>query len=332
MPVTIRNDARDVLFHSDESFEKEPVPSNEMHEHIHRIDYDFGSARFREISFEGFVIGYGDMQIFQRLHVEAQEAQQRIGTHFMLQGEITSRIAGVADHIKTSSRQYNMVYLPNLDESMLLERQSAMKIFGLSFTSEKFMQLATDNNGSVLDKFAEKVESRKPMYFDRGMYITPRMMKVIEEVHTCHFKGGLKKLFLQSKAIELLALQCEQVEQEERKNHKASKVSNSDEERIYHARDLLIASSQEPPSLNELARKAGLNEFKLKNGFKKVFDNTVFGYLSDYRLDQAREMVREGGKSCTDIADELGYSSLQHFSNAFRKKFGISPREAKRGV
>lgn len=138
-------------------------------------------------------------------------------------------------------------------------------------------------------------------------------------------------MFLQSKAIELLALQCEQVESESRRNRvlQVDKISRTDEERIYYARDLLLANAQDPLSLNELARKAGLNEFKLKNGFRKVFDNTVFGYLSDYRLDQAKQMIREGKLSFTDIADELGYSSLQHFSNAFRKKYGMSPREVK---
>lgn len=332
MPVTIRNDAREVLFHSDESFEQEPVVSPEIQEHIHRLDYDFGNARFREISFDGCMLGYGDVQVHQRLHIEAQEAIQRVGTHFMLRGEITASIAGVVNNLKTSTHQYNMLYTPELDESMTLEQQPKMKVFALSFTRSKFIELAAGNYGPVLDRFAEKVENRKPVYFDKGMHITPRMMKVIEEVHTCHFKGGLKKLYLQSKAIELLALQCEQVELEERGSYKAEKVSATDEERIYHARDLLIASSHEPPSLHELARKAGLNEFKLKVGFRKIFNNTVFGYLSDFRLEQAREMVHRGDRSFTDIADELGYSSIQHFSHAFRKKFGVSPREVKRKV
>ena len=58
----------------------------------------------------------------------------------------------------------------------------------------------------------------------------------------------------------------------------------------------------------------------------------MFGYLSDYRLEQGHQLVREGRMSFTEIAGELGYSSLQHFSNAFRKKFGISPSEIKRAL
>ena len=70
---------------------------------------------------------------------------------------------------------------------------------------------------------------------------------------------------------------------------------------------------------------AGINEFKLKQGFKQVFNNTVFGYLSDYKLNQARELLLRGNTAIKEVADSLGYSSVQHFSHAFRKKFGVPP-------
>jgi AraC-like DNA-binding protein len=74
---------------------------------------------------------------------------------------------------------------------------------------------------------------------------------------------------------------------------------------------------------------AGLNEFKLKKGFKETFNQTVFEYLSDVRLETARNDLLNTGKSVTEIACELGYSSLQHFSAAFSKKFGVSPKKMK---
>lgn len=328
MPFTVRNDAQDVLFHMEEDLDKAYFTSPQMHEQVHQLDYSFGRARFQETTFDGFIIGYGNMQVFQRLHVESHEQLQNVGIHFMLQGSITSSIAGLNNTVTTASQQYNMSYNPDMREHMLVEKQPDISVFALAFTCDRFMELAA-NNGPVLNRCAEKVEQKKPVFFDKGFYITPRMMKVIEEVRTCHFTGGLKKLFLQSKAIELLALQCEQIEEDERGRQNVSRITRTDEEKIHHARDLLIAQSQEPPSLHELARLAGLNEFKLKSGFRKVFDNTVFGYLSDYRLEQARHMVREGERSFTDIADELGYSSVQHFSSAFRKKFGVSPSHLK---
>ena len=330
MPVTIRNDSKQVLYHYDEHHSQEEFTTPQLVETDHHIDLSCGSGKFREMHFDGFIMGYGTMEIKQRLHVEATEKFSLIGLHFMLQGEITSHLRGVADNLVTSHLEHNIVYNPDSHESLQLEK-SDMKVFGLSFCTDKFVELAA-NNGPILDKYAERVANKLPVYLKRGYRITPKMMQVIEEVNHCHFTGGLKKLFLQSKAIELLALQCEQIEQESRRTQEAGKVTRSDEERIVYARDLLLANAQAPLSLGELARKAGINEFKLKNGFKKVFDNTVFGYLSDYRLEQSHQMVREGRMSFTEIAGELGYSSLQHFSNAFRKKFGISPSEIKRAL
>jgi len=155
------------------------------------------------------------------------------------------------------------------------------------------------------------------------------MIRILTEIRNCQFQGGIKKLFLQSKIFELLALQCEQYERAGWNNTDAVNISAADRDKIYHARDLLLSAVQQPPSLHDLSRLAGLNEFKLKTGFKKIFDNTVFGYLNDYRLEQARQKLMQHDYPLTAIADELGYSSLQHFCNAFRKKYGVSPGKAR---
>lgn len=329
MPVTITSENREILFHDDTVYSAEMFMKPELIEQTHRMEFKFGKAEMKEFHFDGFMLGFGSAMVNQRLHIEMSEELQRVGMHFMIRGQVTSHIRGAANNLVTSSHQHNIVYNPDAEETVQVERQPDLQMFGLGFVKDKFVQLAA-NNGPLLDRYAENVANNKPVFLTRGYHITPRMMQVIEEVQHCHFTGGLKKLFLQSKAIELLALQCEQIESESKRGPGNHKVSRTDEERVYHARDLLLHHSQEPPSLSELARKSGLNEFKLKTGFKKVFNNTVFGYLNDYRLEQGREMIRKGALSFTEIADTLGYSSLQHFSNAFRKKYGMSPREVRK--
>ncbi|MBO9151481.1 helix-turn-helix transcriptional regulator [Chitinophaga sp. GCM10012297] len=329
MPFTITDDDRSVLYHDDTVYPAEMFLKPELVEQHHRLEFSFGRAEMKESHFDGFMMGFGTAAVHQRLHIESSEELQRIGMHFMIRGEVTSHIRGAVKKLVTSSYQHTIVYSPESNEIVRVERQPDIQMFGLGFIKETFVALAA-NNGPVLDRYAENVANNRPVYLPRCYHITPRMMQVIEEVRHCHFTGGLKKLFLQSKAIELLALQCEQIETESKRTPETGKVSRTDEEKIYHARDLLLAHAQDPLSLAELARKAGLNEFKLKNGFRKVFDNTVFGYLNDHRLEQSREMIRQGDLSFTEIADTLGYSSLQHFSNAFRKKYGLSPREVKK--
>jgi len=75
-----------------------------------------------------------------------------------------------------------------------------------------------------------------------------------------------------------------------------------------------------PPTLTELSRIAGINEFKLKKDLKKHLTKLFFEYLADVRLEIAKNDLLEKKKSITEIAFELGYSSLQHFSSAFQKE------------
>ena len=56
---------------------------------------------------------------------------------------------------------------------------------------------------------------------------------------------------------------------------------------------------------------------------------SAFQYVADVRLGLAKEDILAGRKSITQVAFELGYSSLPHFSNAFKKKFGVSPNKVK---
>ncbi|MBP1639482.1 MAG: helix-turn-helix transcriptional regulator [Bacteroidetes bacterium] len=102
-----------------------------------------------------------------------------------------------------------------------------------------------------------------------------------------------------------------------------------DKGRLLFAHQYLLEHLAMPPSIDELARIAGINSFKLKNGFKELFGNTIFGYLNSFRLEKAFYMIALGEKNMTQIAFELGFSSLQHFSTAFKKAYGCSPKKIK---
>ena len=152
------------------------------------------------------------------------------------------------------------------------------------------------------------------------------MLQVIDAILKCKYQHGIKRMFLLSKAIEILVLQAEAFSHV-MPGKKSVARTDYDRDRIYYAREYVTEHIDEPPSLSELARVAGLNEYKLKYGFKEMFGTTVFGYMAERRLELAQDYLSTPNKSITDIADLLGYSSVQHFSNAFKKKFGHSPSE-----
>jgi AraC family transcriptional activator of pyochelin receptor len=81
---------------------------------------------------------------------------------------------------------------------------------------------------------------------------------------------------------------------------------------------------QKPPSLEGLAQQVGLNVRKFSDGFRRVYGSTVFGFLQEYRLEQAYKLISSGEMSVSEAAYHVGYGAA-HFATIFRKRFGISP-------
>lgn len=106
-----------------------------------------------------------------------------------------------------------------------------------------------------------------------------------------------------------------------------TEFSNSDREKIRQAQTIIIENMMNPPSLMELSRLIGLNDFKLKKGFKEMFGTTVFGYLREKRLEKASYLLQNGSMNVTEVANAVGYSNPSYFAEAFKGKYGINPRE-----
>lgn len=66
----------------------------------------------------------------------------------------------------------------------------------------------------------------------------------------------------------------------------------------------------------------------IKQGFRHVFGNTVFGYLHDYQMQQAQRLLLEEKMTVGGVAGRVGYASPTSFCAAFRRKFGITPQSS----
>ncbi len=84
-----------------------------------------------------------------------------------------------------------------------------------------------------------------------------------------------------------------------------------------------------PCSLIDLAHQVGTNDAYLKKHFKEVFGTTVFGYLHDAKMREARKMLLED-KTVTEVAYHTGYRYVAHFTRAFKKYFGVTPNQVRK--
>lgn len=86
-------------------------------------------------------------------------------------------------------------------------------------------------------------------------------------------------------------------------------------------------------TLNSLAEKLGLGKRQTERLLQKHYNKTFQQKKIEARMFAASVMLRESRKSITEISEELGYSSCEHFSDSFKKYSGVAPSEyRKRGI
>jgi AraC family transcriptional regulator, transcriptional activator of the genes for pyochelin and ferripyochelin receptors len=163
-------------------------------------------------------------------------------------------------------------------------------------------------------------------YYRQGIN-TPAIQVALQQILQCPYQDLMKRMFLESRVQELIVLQFTQFAEETAAAKAQSSLKLNDIDRIHHARAILLHQLDDPPSLHDLARQAGINHNKLKRGFREVFGTTVFGCLREYRLEKARQLLYNGQLSVTTVANRVGYANTGHFAAAFKRKFGINPRD-----
>ncbi|MCJ8336824.1 MAG: AraC family transcriptional regulator, partial [Epibacterium sp.] len=159
----------------------------------------------------------------------------------------------------------------------------------------------------------------------RQFFLMPKLKSVLLQLTDCSLRKELQHLFLTAKSYELLSLTLDQLCTGA---HQTS-LSQADVACLEKARLLLDENLVSPPSLIDLAHEVGINDFKLKKGFKELYKMTRYAYLRERRMMAAQQALVETGMSVTEVANQVGYTNLGHFAAAFRKQFGAMPKDFK---
>lgn len=110
----------------------------------------------------------------------------------------------------------------------------------------------------------------------------------------------------------------------------AAQPSAREQKLLRAAHERLLADLSDPPTIEQLSREVGLNQLKLKRGFKAMFGLSIYALFQRERMGRAKALLDRHGVS--DTATMLGYSNMSHFSAAFRKQHGMLPSQARRGM
>jgi len=200
--------------------------------------------------------------------------------------------------------------------------------FDIHIEPDLFETLVGEQLGVLPPSLKQLIQNSQPIQ-DQFWHVRPTtaaMQSVIHQILHCPYQGLTRWLYLESKVIELIALRLDQVSQSQPTELAKSGLHAEDIDRIHYASDILLQRLTNPPSLVELAHLAGLNDYKLKQGFRQVFGTTVFGYLQNHRMERAKQLLAEPTFSVAGVTRAMGDASQSHFCRMFKQQFGVTPR------
>jgi AraC-like DNA-binding protein len=214
--------------------------------------------------------------------------------------------------------------LYNTQKDLPLNLELAPKSWLLSvvMTIRKFHSLFSSEAEYIPFLSAENQEKK---YYAQEP-VNPAIAVILSQVMNYSLHPSIKQLYIKGKVYELISLYFNRVEDADLEQCPFL----ADEEnvrRIRKAKEIMISRMAEPPTLNELSKEIGLSLKKLKEGFKQIYGDSVYGFLFDYKMEYARKMLETGRYNVNEVGLKVGYSTASHFIASFKKKYGTTPKK-----
>lgn len=208
------------------------------------------------------------------------------------------------------------------------ERTESVDVVSFTFLPVHLSQFV--KSGKINDKLSDSLLGfTHPASFSKTLSLCGRTRMVLEALLNHNYTGSLENIYInaQTQMLLLYSMEC-MVGDKDIESFQCKFLSNDlDREKIIRAREILLQHIGEPLTIKELSRKVAINECYLKKGFKELFGTTIFDFYQGQRMEHARYLLYEKGLSVTEVSMLLGYSSISHFSTAFKKHTGLKPCE-----
>ena len=284
----------------------------------------------KNISISKYPINISSYQILSR-GIFIIQAEMFFSEAASIQAEIDSEaivsqfIISMNQHNKPTFSKHNIRYLPTLNEEHNVpEKQKCLYIL-LVMTPSFYHNLVTIYN-PLHEQFKQRMGQRHAVsIFDQDLPATMEMLHTIEELAKTKEKNELKQIFTNAKVLELIMYQFEQFGLAAAKD--TEEIRTEDILKLEEAKRILTQQFVDPPTHRQLSKIVLLNEFKLRNGFKRYFGTTIYNFITRLRMEEAKRLILDEEKNMYEIATLVGLKHQASFTHAFKKYYGILPSD-----
>lgn len=244
---------------------------------------------------------------------------------FVLNGTLHYQLDGLGD-LSLSTGEYNIIYPPFLQTRPWSDRGNSPIAIFTAHLSIPYLQNWIISF-PILTPFLEKAQKNIACLLSEtpGM-AGPNMITLIRNILDCPYTGDLRKIYLELQLSALLTIALARTGANSAKKRPGGLLlTPQDIEKIEATRQYLLQNMDHPPTLVALAHKIGLNDFKLKKGYKQLYGTTLFDDFLHARMERARQLLLETNQSIVEIAEAAGYKNVSSFSAAFLRYFNQTP-------
>lgn len=266
-----------------------------------------------------------DIYSDKNLVVSQDNTLERYVSTFVYKGSIHSQFAYADLSMEQKKQNHTFVHVEAIASKHTIAAGSTSIIY-INVKPGRLKDFIPDWE-QYADKLYEKNNPEK-FFVSPALQIqqNSRLQQILLAFNGNTFGGVTRSLYAEAKAMELLALQLDELLQSTQKSpSQIFEISKIDHEKLVALYEYVTTNYLQPLSLSSLAKQFTLNEFKLKKGFKQLYNQSAFNYIHTLRMEHAQELLRTKDRTVNEVADLVGYSSIHNFSNAFYKMYNYRP-------
>ncbi len=284
---------------------------------------EMGAFRVSNLAFSGMFLLDMHWSVPDDLIVYESNASETVDINFVMEGNVLGNFRQLAPEFSMCTGTHNLKYTPSEKSTHRATKQDA-RLFVISIEKDYFRELIGHDNAWA-DMVQEKMEREESFLASKKfMPQTPQMQALIQSIRNVQ-PSPMSRLLAQSMTFELLARQIDQLRCIDSHHKTVDNISADDRQKLHFVRDYIERNFLEELTLTSLCRKAALNEFKLKKGFKALFNTSVIEYSRSLRMQYAQTLLRDHRQNIEEVSTRLGYQYPNHFSVAYKKYFGTVP-------
>jgi len=271
---------------------------------------------------EGFYVLKIQNDTASKQVVERKIDSSFIQFHFSLKGHAKFLFNEGNYGLDVSEENSLLLYNTQKDLPLHVVLEPESWVLSVVMTIRKFHSLFSTEADYI--PFLSDGNSDKKYYSQE--VLSPAMAVVLSQLMNYSLHPSIKNLYVKGKVYELISLYFNKAEDADIEQCPFL-VDEDNVRRIKQAKEIIIARMTEPPTLTELSNEIGLSLKKLKEGFKQIYGDSVFGFLFDYKMEYARKMLETGKYNVNEVGHKIGYSTASHFISSFKKKYGTTPKK-----